>query len=119
MLEKSDLVRCAWLAALVWACSASVAIAQVVRTAIRKKSVLDPAMTRRGVLMPKDIEALSVGEDRALVYFSQLMPLKKPISMRRLRVLGCMDRANFVTARRIDEAASWAIIEEGQPIVQP
>ncbi|HEY5665128.1 MAG TPA: hypothetical protein VIV64_00290 [Gammaproteobacteria bacterium] len=30
MLEKSDLIRCAWMAALVWACSAGVAIAQSV-----------------------------------------------------------------------------------------
>jgi predicted nucleic acid-binding protein/GNAT superfamily N-acetyltransferase len=97
---------------------AIVAIAQIVRTAIRKKNVLDPAMTRRGVLMPKEIEALSVGEDTALVYFSQIMPLKKPVPMARLRTLGCMDRANFVTARRISEAAACAIIEEGQPHVQ-
>jgi hypothetical protein len=97
---------------------AIVAIAQIVRTAIRKKNVLNPAMTRRGVLKPKEIEALSVTADTALIYFNQVMPLKKPVPMSRLRALGCMDRANFVTARQIGEAAAWAIIEEGQPSVQ-
>jgi hypothetical protein len=97
---------------------AIVAIAQIVRTAIRKKGVLNPAMTRRGVLKPKEIETMSVSEDTALIYFNQVMPLKKPVPMSRLRALGCMDRANFVTARQIGEAAAWAIIEEGQPSVQ-
>jgi hypothetical protein len=97
---------------------AIVAIAQIVRTAIRKKNVLNPAMTRRGVLTQKEIEFLSVSEDTALVYFSQLMPLKKPVPMGRLRTLGCMDRANFVTARQISETAARAIMEEGQPSAQ-
>jgi predicted nucleic acid-binding protein len=97
---------------------AVVAVAQIVRTAVRKKAVLDAAMTRRGVLTTDEIADLSATEETALVYFSQLMPLKRPIPMSRLRALGCMDAANFVTARHIEERAAWAIIEEGQPNVR-
>jgi hypothetical protein len=94
---------------------AIVAVAQVVRTALRKNAVLDPAMTRRGVLTAEDIAVLSTTEDKALIYFSQLMPLRHPVNKDHLRALGCMDGANYVTARLIGENAACAIIEAGQP----
>jgi hypothetical protein len=97
---------------------AIVAVAQVVRTALRKMEVLDASMTRRGVLTAQEIKNLSSTKETALIYFSQLMRLAKPVGMDRLRRLRCMDQANFVTARKIDETAAWAIIEEGQPNVR-
>ncbi len=97
---------------------AIVAIAQVVRTAIRNKSGLDEKMIRRGVLTTQGIDHLSVTRETALIYFSQLMPLTDPVPKNRLRTLGCMDGANFVTARQIGEDAAWAIIEQGKPNVR-
>lgn len=96
---------------------AIVAVAQVVRTALRKNAVLDPVTTRRGVLSAEDIAALSATEEKALIYFSQLMPLRHPVEKDRLRALGCMDGANYVTARLIGEDAACAIIGAGQPHV--
>jgi hypothetical protein len=96
---------------------AIVAVAQVLRTALRKNAVLDPAMTRRGVVTAEEIAALSTTEDKALIYFSQLMPLRFPVSKDKLRALDCMDGANYVTARQIGEDAACAIIEAGQPHV--
>jgi predicted nucleic acid-binding protein/GNAT superfamily N-acetyltransferase len=97
---------------------AVVAVAQVVRTALRRNAVLDRAMTRRGVLTAEDIATLSTTEDRALIYFSQLMPLRHAVGKDQLRALGCMDGANYVTARLIGEDAACAIIEAGQPYVR-
>lgn len=97
---------------------AIVAIAQIVRTAIRKKNLLDAAMTRKGVLSSAEISTLSVTEDSALVYFDQLFRFERPVAMSRLRELKCMDGANFVTARQIKASAALAIIEEGQPSVR-
>lgn len=97
---------------------AIVAIAEVVRTAIRKKDELHSSTTRRGVLSQKAIKATSRGNETALIYFSQAMPMTTPVPIRRLRQLRCMDGANFVTARQIDEAAAWTIIEEGHPSVR-
>ena len=96
---------------------AIVAVAQVVRTALRKNALLDHAVTRRGVLTAKDIAALSTTEDKALIYFSQLMPLRRPVDKDHLRALGCMDGANYVTARLIGQSAACAVIEAGQPHV--
>ena len=97
---------------------AVVAVAQVVRTALRKNAALDPSMIRRGVVTAEDIAALSTTDEKALIYFSQLMPLRHPVAKDHLRALGCMDGANYVTARLIGEDAACAIIEAGQPHVR-
>jgi len=97
---------------------AIVAVAKVVRTALRKNVVLDPAMIRRGVLSAEDIGALGTAKDKALIFFSQLMPLRHPVDKNDLRAMGCMDGANYVTARLIREDAACAIMEAGQPHVR-
>ncbi len=94
---------------------AIVAAAQITRTAIREKKALDPGTTRRGVLTSGEVLSLSVTENTGLTFFDQLMRLENPISLTRLRALGCADGANFVTARQIDESAALSIIEEGKP----
>jgi len=97
---------------------AIVAAAQVVRSAVCDRSALDSGDTRRGVLSSEEIGSLSASGRTALTFFNQLMKLENPIGLRRLRAMGCADGANFVTARRIDQSAAMAIIEEGKPNVR-
>lgn len=97
---------------------AIIAAAQVVRTAIREVTSLCSEDTRRGVLGPGEIASLSASSKTALTFFNQLMRFEKPVNLSRLRALGCADGANFVTARRIHEAAAVSIIEEGRPSVR-
>jgi hypothetical protein len=65
-----------------------------------------------------EVHGLSTTNKTGLTYFNQLMRLERPIGLSRLRALGCADRANFVTARQIDENAALSIIEEGEPSVR-
>lgn len=97
---------------------AIVAVAQITRTAIQETTTLDSRTTRRGVLSSGEVHSLSTTNKTGLTYFNQLMRLKHPIGLSRLRALGCADRANFVTARQIDENAALSIIEEGEPSVR-
>lgn len=97
---------------------AIIAAAQVVRSATREATALDSGETRRGVLGPEEIASLSASSKTALTFFDQLMRFERPVGLSRLRALGCADGANFVTARRIDEAAGVSIIEEGRPSVR-
>jgi predicted nucleic acid-binding protein len=94
---------------------AIIAAAQIVRTAIREATALDSGTTRRGVLSWEEIGSLSISGRTALTFFNQVMRFDNPVGLSRLRALGCADGANFVTARRIDESAAFAIIEEGKP----
>jgi ribosomal protein S18 acetylase RimI-like enzyme/predicted nucleic acid-binding protein len=97
---------------------AIIAAAQIVRTALREVTALDSGETRRGVLSPEEIVSLTVSTKTALTFFNQLMRFEKPVTLSRLRKLGCADGANFVTARRIGEGAATTIIEEGKPSVR-
>jgi hypothetical protein len=97
---------------------AIIAAAQVVRTAVRETIAIVPGEIRRGVLSSEEIGTLSVSGRTALTFFNQLMRLDNPVGLSRLRALGCADGANFVTARRIEEAAALAIIQEGEPSVR-
>jgi predicted nucleic acid-binding protein/GNAT superfamily N-acetyltransferase len=97
---------------------AIIAAAQVIRTAVREAIDVLPGETRRGVLSSEEIGALSVSGRTALTFFNHVMRLAKPVGLSRLRTLGCVDGTNFVTARRIEESAAFAIIQEGEPSVK-
>jgi predicted nucleic acid-binding protein len=97
---------------------AIIAAAQVTRTAIQETAKLDSGTTRRGVLTSDEVNSVSAYDKTGLTFFNQLMWLENPITLSRLRELGCADGANFVTARQIDENAALSIIEEGKPNVR-
>jgi hypothetical protein len=96
---------------------AVIACARVVRNALREAATVSPELARRGVLTTQEIAGLSTTGTTALIYFDQLMRLTRPVCLGRLRDLGCVDRANLVTARRIPTSAALSILEEGKPSV--
>jgi hypothetical protein len=97
---------------------AIIAAAQISRTAIRETASLNTGTTRRGVLSVEEVQSVSVDNKTGLTFFNQLFRFESPVSLSRLRALGCADGANFVTARRIDETSASTIIEEGKPSVR-
>jgi hypothetical protein len=97
---------------------AIVATAQVTRTAVRQTATIDPGTTRRGVLTSEEVGSVSANDRTGLTFFNQVMRFESPITLFRLRALGCADGANFVTARQIDENAALTIIEEGKTNVR-
>ncbi len=97
---------------------AIVAAAQITRTAVSESAQLGSGTTRRGVLSSQEIENVSASNRTGLTFFNQLFRFETPVSLSRLRELGCADGANFVTARQIDQAATAIIIEEGKTSVR-
>jgi GNAT superfamily N-acetyltransferase/predicted nucleic acid-binding protein len=97
---------------------AIVAAAQITRSGVRQTAELDPGTTRRGVLSPDEVEAVSTNNRTGLTFFNQLFRFESPVGLSRLRALGCADGANFVTARQIDDAVAAIIIEEGKTSVR-
>lgn len=97
---------------------AIIAAAQITRSGVRETTELDSGTTRRGVLSSDEVKGISTNNRTGLTYFNQLFRFEIPVGLSRLRVLGCADGANFVTARQIDEVAASTIIEEGKTSVR-
>lgn len=94
------------------------AAAQITRTAVSESAELNSGTTRRGVLSSEELKSVSASNRTGLTFFNQLFRFEAPVSLSRLRELGCADGANFVTARQIDEAVAAIIIEEGKTSVR-
>ena len=92
--------------------SAVVAVARVLRVTIELKELVSSASQRRGVLDVKSLKRLGSDEKIAVTRFDNLIMLRRPVSLARLRELGCADRSNFVTAKRLDGKQVVAILKE-------
>jgi GNAT superfamily N-acetyltransferase/predicted nucleic acid-binding protein len=94
--------------------SAVVAVARVVRVTIESRESVSSASQRRGVLDAKTLKRLGSDEKVAVTRFDNLIMLRRPVSLARLRELGCADGSNFVTAKRLDGTQVIAILKEGE-----
>lgn len=90
-----------------------VAGARVVRSEIMSKGAVVPDLYRHAVLSPKDVERIVRDPSVLATTFDNLLVLPKPVPIERLRQLGCMDPANFVTSCQITSENLRAIVEEG------
>jgi hypothetical protein len=71
-----------------------------------------PEAIKRGAVV--DDLALLTGQHRILATtFDNLVALKKPVPLQRLREIGCVTRANFVSATPISTAHIKTIVEAG------
>lgn len=68
---------------------------------------------RRGVLDANTLKFIGESDEKLVTAFDNIMAFKKPISLDRLRDIGCADGANFVTAKRIEPHHLIKIINEG------
>jgi hypothetical protein len=94
--------------------SAAIAVARVTSTVIVPKSKIASTLMDSGVLDADDIIDLSSGEQVAATALDNIMKLRKPVPLKRLRALGCIDGANLVTSKSITAHHLLEILNEGQ-----
>lgn len=96
--------------------SSAIAAARVVDSHLMFKRDVAPSVRRRGVVEESTLERLSTSNTVAATTFDNIMVFKCPVPLRRLREIGCVDRANFVTARPVSARKLAQILKEGQAI---
>lgn len=94
-----------------------IACARSVENAISPTRELPPAIKACGVLEDKAIETVGAKGRAGLTLFDTIFKFSKPISFDRLRKLGCVDGAQFVTSRKISYDRLRQILREGAPDV--
>ena len=92
---------------------AVVALARMLYSNIIVKREADYDILRLGVITKDSLDSISVGESILMTTFDNLIPLESPISLQRLRKLGCDDGTSFVCSKAIMPDQMIAIIEEG------
>jgi len=96
---------------------AVVACARAIENAMRPPQDISPAIKRRGVLEDAPIQQIGRRGQTGVTFFDTVMKFVRPIGLSRLRAVGCGDRANFVTAKRISYEQAIKLLTEGQPHV--
>ena len=96
--------------------SAAVAVARVTSTVVVPKSQITATLIDGGVVAEEDIKDLSSGILIAATTVDNVMKLRKPVALKRLREFGCVDGSNLITSRQITSDQLQQIITEGQGI---
>ena len=94
--------------------AAAIALARVRSTVVVSKRKIAPALVECGVLGEDDLDQMTVGEQVSATIVDNVMKLRSPVGLKRLRELGCIDGANLVTSRSISADQLQRIISEGQ-----
>ena len=68
---------------------------------------------RRGVLDNRTLEQRSVGKSVTETSFDNIFLFKSPVTLQRLRRLGCVDGANLISARSIPFEQLAQVVKEG------
>jgi hypothetical protein len=71
-----------------------------------------PEAFQRGAVV-KNLSILTKSKRILATTFDNLLPLKSPVSLKKLREIGCVNRTNFVTATSITASHLAAIVEAG------
>ena len=90
-----------------------VAGARIVRSECMSKGAVLPSLYRHAVLSQEDVGKMNRAPSVLATTFDNLLVLQRPVSIERLRQLGCVDAANFVTSCRITSEQFCRIVEEG------
>ena len=93
---------------------AATALARVRHAEIIAKHKLPQATIESGVLDEQELIEITEGEQVTALTFDNVMKLKRPVPLSRLRQLGCIDKSNAVTSRMIIAAQLQQIVEEGR-----
>jgi L-amino acid N-acyltransferase YncA len=94
--------------------SAAVAVARVKISTVVSKRKISPSLIECGVLDEQELSEITAGEQLAAITFDNVMKLKRPVGLNKLRELGCVDGSNAVTSRGITPNQLQRVIEEGQ-----
>jgi GNAT superfamily N-acetyltransferase len=88
------------------------AAARSLGTTILAKDRVPMTVLRRGVIEDNDLNELSSDAKIAVTRFDNVMLFPRCISLPSLRAIGCVDGTNLVTARRITDEQTNAIVRE-------
>jgi GNAT superfamily N-acetyltransferase len=88
------------------------AAARSVGTTIVEKNRVPATILRRGVVEDDDLNELSADEKIAITRFDNVMLFPRCVPLLSLRAIGCVDGTNLVTARRITDEQTNAIVRE-------
>ena len=94
--------------------SAAIAVARVKNSTVVSKRKIAQSLIECGVLDEQELTEITSGEQLAAITFDNVMKLKQPVGLNKLRELGCVDGANAVTSRTISSAQLQQLIKEGQ-----
>jgi hypothetical protein len=93
---------------------AAIALARVRNTSVVPKRQVASAQIESGVLDEVELIEITSGEQVAATTIDNVMRFRCPVGLNRLRELGCVDRSNAVTSRRITPEQLQRIANEGQ-----
>lgn len=96
--------------------SAATAIARVQRRFLATERTASSLAQLRGVLSQLDIQTMANGEDLCVTEFDNLLKLRYPVPLARLKEIGCADGANLVTAKTLSSNSLQRLIEIGEPV---
>ncbi|MEO8735492.1 MAG: GNAT family N-acetyltransferase [Edaphobacter sp.] len=94
--------------------SAAIVVARVISTVIVPKGQIAASLLDGGVVDDEDLEDFNSGKVVAATTIDNVLKLRKPVSLKQLRELECVDGSNLVTSRVIGAAQLAAIIEKGE-----
>jgi hypothetical protein len=92
--------------------AAVIAVARSLGTAVLDKAQIPPTILRRGVIESDDLDELTTNAKVAVTRFDNVMLLPRVLALSYLRSMGCVDGSNLITARRITDEQTAAIIQE-------
>ena len=96
--------------------SAATAIARIQRRFLATEHSASKLAQLRGVLSQADIQTMANSEDLCVTEFDNLLKFRNPVSLARLKEIGCADGANLVTARALSYDSLQKLIEIGEPV---
>lgn len=94
--------------------SAAVAVARITSTVVVPKSQIAATLLDGGVVAEEDIKNLSSGDLIAATTVDNVLKLRKPVSLKILRDIGCIDRSNLITSKAITPDQLETILSKGQ-----
>lgn len=94
--------------------SAAIAVARITNSVVIPKSQIAATLLDGGVLAEEDIRNLSSGDLIAATTVDNVLKLRKPVSLKDLRELGCVDRSNLITSKPITLDQLEQILNKGQ-----
>lgn len=91
-----------------------IALARIIESRVVSKVEALGKVKQRGVLDDRTLKQRSVGEVVAETTFDNIFLFKSPVTLKRLRQLGCIDGSNLISARTISFDNLSQVIKEGR-----
>jgi hypothetical protein len=94
--------------------SAAIVVARVISTVVVPKGQIAASLLDGGAVDDEGLEDFNSGKVVAATTVDNVLKLRRPVSFKQLKDLGCIDGSNLVTSRIITAAQLAAIIEKGE-----